>query len=140
MTTEAGTQWQSNSALHRTSLALVLRRCLPSLRSVFVYAVVCVLPCAMLPADRLLFLKTQSCSCLCTCIDPLTYTLTAQGNDLSGAFQLLDPFKHVYTTSEYSACPTIRHFNGFFYVFTLFIWPVCLRLLRCCGYDAIVWC
>ena len=47
-----------------------------------------------------------------------------EGNDLSTGFQLLDPFKHVYTPAEYSACPTIRHYGSYFYVFTLFITPV----------------
>ena len=46
------------------------------------------------------------------------------GNDPSQRFQLLDPTKHVYTTSEYSACPTIRQYGNYFYVFTLFITPV----------------
>ena len=35
-----------------------------------------------------------------------------------------DPATHRYTRREYSACPTIRHFGGWFYVAVLFS-PCC---------------
>ena len=45
-------------------------------------------------------------------------------SDLSTGWRQFDPKTHFYTNREYSACPTIRHFNGWFYLAVLFS-PCC---------------
>ena len=45
-------------------------------------------------------------------------------SDLSSRWTQFDPKTHHYTSREYSACPTIRHFDGWFYVVSLFS-PCC---------------
>ena len=45
-------------------------------------------------------------------------------SDLSSGWTQFDPKTHHYTSREYSACPTIRHFDGWFYVVSLFS-PCC---------------
>lgn len=44
----------------------------------------------------------------------------ATTGDLSTGWTVLDPARHIYTRSRYSACPTIRWFAGYFYLVTLF--------------------
>ena len=41
-------------------------------------------------------------------------------DDLSAGWEVLDPADHIYTKARYSACPTIRWFDGWFYLVTLF--------------------
>eukprot|EP01052_Picozoa_sp_SAG31_P042123 SAG31_NODE_6589_length_1961_cov_1.373255_2_plen_329_part_00 len=41
-------------------------------------------------------------------------------SNLSTGRTQFNPRTHQYTSREYSACPTIRHFNGWYYVATLF--------------------
>lgn len=45
-------------------------------------------------------------------------------SDLSQGWTQFDPKIYHYTDREYSACPTIRHFGGWFYVASLFS-PCC---------------
>eukprot|EP01052_Picozoa_sp_SAG31_P030333 SAG31_NODE_3102_length_4673_cov_2.821382_3_plen_211_part_00 len=45
-------------------------------------------------------------------------------SDLSQGWTQFNPRTHHYTNREYSACPTIRHFSGWFYVAVLFS-PCC---------------
>lgn len=41
-------------------------------------------------------------------------------SNLSSGWTQFNPRTHQYTSREYSACPTIRHYNGWYYVATLF--------------------
>jgi hypothetical protein len=38
-----------------------------------------------------------------------------QTGDLSAGWRVLD-LSHIYVKSRYSACPTLRHFDGWFYL------------------------
>ena len=48
----------------------------------------------------------------------------AVSSDLSKEWTQLDPRTHYYTNLEYTACPTIRHFGGWYYVAVAFS-PCC---------------
>ena len=43
----------------------------------------------------------------------------ATDDDLSTGWSLLDPTKSIYRTDRYSACPTLRFFDGWWYIVTL---------------------
>merc|ERR1712151_11849 len=45
---------------------------------------------------------------------------TLNSSNLSAGWNHLDAHKYSYTSQEYSACPTIRHFGGWYYVASLF--------------------
>ena len=44
----------------------------------------------------------------------------AEAGDLSAGWEVLGPTDHIYTKARYSACPTIRWYDGWFYLVTLF--------------------
>jgi hypothetical protein len=44
----------------------------------------------------------------------------ASSGDLSSGWTVLDPHTHIYRKDRYSACPTLRWYEGFFYVITLY--------------------
>eukprot|EP00658_Telonema_sp_P-2_P036810 TRINITY_DN26552_c0_g2_i1.p1 TRINITY_DN26552_c0_g2~~TRINITY_DN26552_c0_g2_i1.p1 ORF type:complete len:255 (-),score=49.50 TRINITY_DN26552_c0_g2_i1:134-898(-) len=44
----------------------------------------------------------------------------ARTGDLSAGWTILDPTSHIYRRDRYSACPTLRYFNGYFYLVTLY--------------------
>jgi hypothetical protein len=44
----------------------------------------------------------------------------ASTGHLESGWQILDPQSHIYRKDRYSACPTMRWYNGFFYLVTLY--------------------
>ena len=44
----------------------------------------------------------------------------AETDDLSFGWEILSPTDHVYRRDRYSACPTLRYFDGWFYIVVLF--------------------
>jgi hypothetical protein len=43
----------------------------------------------------------------------------ASTGDLSKGWHVLDPHSHIYRVDRYSACPTLRWYDGYFYLITL---------------------
>ena len=44
----------------------------------------------------------------------------ASTGDLSGGWRIISPEQHIYRKDRYSACPTLRWYDGWFYLITLY--------------------